>query len=428
MARTFRYYGKKRGHRRTGSPLLASAGETLFSAAMLLLGCCGLALLFVTLVIPEWRVNREFVETTCKVRDKQIREKKSENGIQYVPEFEVELAGGRVARTNYDIHKAYSGKREETQAILDRFKDDDKTRYSCWYDPTDPSVVVLTRGYRWWLWLPFTVPISFIIIGAGGLLHAMLHWGKSAERRAATTFLAGERELLFAAGNHYFPTVPRGADMTNSPGTKLNYRLPMAGSPGWALFGILAFCVVWNGVVAVFVVIAVGGFLAGKPDWFLTLLLLPFLLIGIGAIAVLVRQLVLTTRIGPTLLEISAHPLHPGGKYRVVLSQSGWLTIQNLQVSLVCEEIATYHQGTNTRTETREVRRVELWSRKSINIRGGEPLEVEIELSVPADAMHSLAVASNEVKWSLAVEGDAAGWSGYERAYPVIIQPAGGVS
>jgi hypothetical protein len=42
--------------------------------------------------------------------------------------------------------------------------------------------------------------------------------------------------------------------------------------------------------------------------------------------------------------------------------------------------------------------------------------------------MHSLAVASNEIKWSLAVEGDVAGWSGYERAYPVIIQPAGGVS
>ena len=57
----------------------------------------------------------------------------------------------------------------------------------------------------------------------------------------------------------------------------------MATSPGWALFGTLAFCVIWNGIVAVFVVMAVRGHLAGQPDWFLTLFIIPFVLIGLGS-------------------------------------------------------------------------------------------------------------------------------------------------
>ena len=59
--------------------------------------------------------------------------------------------------------------------------------------------------------------------------------------------------------------------MTNSPGTKLKFRLPMATSPGWALFGTLAFCIAWNGIVAAFVAMAVRSYFAGKPDWLLTL-------------------------------------------------------------------------------------------------------------------------------------------------------------
>ena len=42
LVRSFRYYGKKRGHRRTGSPALGSVGEAVFFAVLLLLGCGGL--------------------------------------------------------------------------------------------------------------------------------------------------------------------------------------------------------------------------------------------------------------------------------------------------------------------------------------------------------------------------------------------------
>jgi hypothetical protein len=231
---------------------------------------------------------------------------------------------------------------------------------------------------------------------------------------------AGEHDPFATdAGQRTYPFVPQGADMTNSPGTRLRFRLPMASSPGWALFGTLAFCVIWNAAVWVFYVLS-------KPDWFLSLFFIPFMLIGLGAIVMFVRQLLVTTGIGPTMMEISEHPLQPGGQYRLFLSQYGRLNLNALRVSLVCEEGATYRQGTDTRTESQEVYRQELLRRDAFRIQSGLPLEAEIELAVPAGAMHSFKAEHNEINWTLAVEGDVANWPNYKRAFPVIIRPANG--
>lgn len=406
-------------------------GEAIFSGILLSLGCIGLIWILTDCVVPEWRVNHEFLETPCRVLDKQIVSEKGSGdaGPLCRPEIKIQydVAGVEYRDWTFDFRKGPVGGREDAQAILDGFElySANQKTYPCWYDPANPSMAVLVRGYGWLRWLIFTVPLSFIIIGAGGLIHALLHWGTSVERRAVIAQRAGERERdFFGAGDHRYPAVPQGADMTNSPGTKLKFRLPMATSPGWALFGTLAFCILWNGFVVVLVSFAIGGLAAGKHGWLLTLFTVPFALIGIAALVVLIRQLLVTTGIGPTLVEISDHPLSPGGRYRVFLSQSGWLTVKTLTVSLVCEEVATYRQGTDTRTETREVYRAELFRRSDFEIRGGMPFEGDVELNVHDGAMHSFAANHNEIAWKLVVEGDVSGWPGFKRAFPVIICPA----
>ncbi len=67
MARLLRMYGKKRGHRRTGSKIWASLGEALFFAFFLVAGSFFLVVLWATVVRPEWRVNHEFRETEGEV-------------------------------------------------------------------------------------------------------------------------------------------------------------------------------------------------------------------------------------------------------------------------------------------------------------------------------------------------------------------------
>ena len=198
LAHGFRYFGKKRGHRRTGSPALAGVVEAVFSGVFVLLGCGGLVWMLSNYVVPEWRANHEFVETTCRVVGKQIGEKDFGEGPLYRPEIKIqyEVGGDTYKDLHYDIHRhnwphedrrTYSSSREDAQAALGRFElySANQKSYPCWYDPANPSVAVLVRDYGLVGWLVFTVPISFIIIGSGGLVHVLLHWGKSAERRVA---------------------------------------------------------------------------------------------------------------------------------------------------------------------------------------------------------------------------------------------------
>ena len=163
-----------------------------------------------------------------------------------------------------------------------------------------------------------------------------------------------------------------------------------------------------------------------NPDWVLTVLILPFLLIGAGAVFFLVRKLLIAGGIGATLVEISGHPLHPGMQYRLFLSQAGTLKMNVLRASLVCRESAAYRQGTNTRTETQEVYRQELLAREAFQIQRGRPFETEFDLNVPSDAMHSFMAEHNQVGWTLVVEGDVAGWPNFHRAFTVIVQPGNG--
>jgi len=430
VARFFRYYGKKRGDRRTGSPMLGSMGEALFFAVFLLLGCGVGTAMFLGSVVPQWRVNYEYVPHTCRVIDRRISEKQGDNGTLYRVDIEIEyeIDGEGYHEVTYDVHRAYSSGKEDKQEILDCFAvytDENPITYPCWYDPEDPRKVVLVRGFSWWVWPVFVIPASFVVIGAGGLIYTWFHWGKSAERRAAIARHAQQRDPFRTSGRarRDYPGVPHGDDITNSPGTRLRFRLPIGTSPGWAVFGTAIICLFWNGIVSVFVVVVVRGHLDAEPNWFLTLFMIPFVLVGIGMIVYFIRQFLVATGVGPTTLEISDHPLHPGQQCRLLVCQSGRLDVNSLTVLLVCEEEATYRQGTTTRTETREVHRQTVLHREDFEIRRGLPFEAECALSLPAGAMHSFKSDHNEIHWKLLVTGDVTGWPDYERSFPIIIHP-----
>ncbi len=427
MARSFRFYEKKRGDRRTGSKILGSAGEALFLGAFCLLGCAGLVLIAVTLVIPEWRANHVFVEHTCVVLDKQVGKREGEKGTLYRPEVRIqyEVDGETHVLWAYDIRGAYSTGEEDKRAILSEFSVG--RRYPCWYDPSDPRVAVVVRGYSWWFWPVLSIPVSFLLIAGARLIYTMLHWGKSAEHRAVRGIRTAQRDLLDAADRltHDFPNVPAPTHITDSPGTTLAFRLPVTSSSAWTLGVWLAACLLWNGVVAVFAWMAVDGLLEGSPDWFLIFVLLPFAVVGIGLIVFFFRQLLLATGIGPTLLEISDQPLYPGRTYELHLSQSGRLKVKSLDVALVCEEEATYRHGTNTRTESHRVYRQPAFRREGFEVGHGAPFAARFPVEIPAVAMHTFRSEHNEIQWKFIVRGEVAGRPDFERSFPVIVYPGG---
>jgi hypothetical protein len=428
-------YGKKRGHRRTGSRAWGNIGEALFFGFFLVVGSLFLMALLNMLVVPEWRVNHGFIQTEGTVLDSGVRRVPDEPATDdagpplYRPEVLVQFRVGDkpYERTLYDIHfdtgRELSADREAQQAAADEFHPGDKV--PLWYDPANPHIAVVVRGYTWLLWLLLLLPLAFIVVGGAGLVLTLFRWGKSVEHHVATTQMARRLNPLNAgeAEAVEYPYVPLDSNLTNSPGTRLKYRLPIDLSRGWRLLAILAACLFWNGIVTVFAVIAVNNHLAGRPEWVLSLFVVLFAAAGLTMIYFFIRELLVVTGVGPTQIEISDHPWRPSHSYRVYVSQGGRLAINSFELSLVCDEVATYREGTDTRTEIRCVHAQPLLRREQVELLPQSAFEDQCEAAVPPECMHSFKADHNEVRWRLLVRGDVAGWPPFERSFPVVVYP-----
>lgn len=426
-----RFFEKKRGERRTGSQAWASAGEAAFHAALLAAGLIVGGLLVSGVAVPEWRINHHYIATRGVVRAKGlIRQAHADPPgmlhttwrptllIRYPTDGDVGEAWARLRDTSATADR---------QAALERLATmpGPGAEVSCWYDPSNPRAVVLERGYNWWMWLlMLLLPGALAAFGSSGLLRAMRAWGKSEEHRAA-----GQRRGLAPLSPRSdqtdgFPGLPTGDDQVNSPGTILDYRLPIESPESWALLGFGMFAVVWN---AVLVVLAVGAgldLLGGRLDWLLIALLVPFAAVGVAGIVLFIRGLVLATAVGPTQVEVSDHPLRPGGTYAVLVAQSGRGGFRGLELLLELEEQATFRQGTDTRTE-----RAVVWSQVvkrwcDVELSPGARFEAEAEVRLPADVMHSFQSEHNLVGWRFVVRGTPVRWPPFRRVFPVVVFPA----
>ena len=424
--RLLRFYGKKRGARRTGSQRLGSYGEAVFYSVLLVMGAASFYLLLTQMILPEWQANRRFAPAHCIVENKSLGTIEVDGKNRYRPEILVraDLAGEAHLTSTYDInYHLYPYSQAEAEAILDQFEIGQS--YRCWYDPADPSRVVLVRGYSWWIWLLLILPSSFIVVGLIGSVRALLQTGTSAERRAAMAQKAAHLDLFDdaeARGMHY-PNIPSIAPITDSAGTRLAYRLAVDAAPGWNLAGVLAICVLWNGIVAWFVIVNLHSHLNNRGDWLMTLLLSPFVAVGIGIIWFVVRQVIFTAGMGSTRVEISDHPLMPGQSYELMISHAGRLHRHALEVSLVCVEKATYRQGTDTRSEATPIYEQCLYQRDMQDEGPGAEQEDFCQVQVPEGAMHSFKSGHNEIKWSLVVRGAVANWPDFRRVFPLIVYP-----
>ena len=83
-------------------------------------------------------------------------------------------------------------------------------------------------------------------------------------------------------------------------------------------------CVLWNSASFVFARMAVHSFQRGETDWWLIDFRRPLLAGGhIWAGDCLCAACWITANVGPTLVEISAHPLVPGAAYEIYSRRQG---------------------------------------------------------------------------------------------------------
>jgi len=431
LPRFFRIYGKKRGDRRTGSRTLGSVGEVVFFSFFLAVGLCALAWLAFRWLIPEWQVVHGFRDGECTVTAEAADESPTrldtaviDGRRRYRPQVHITYTvnGQTYDRWTYDISGDYLDSQADAQVILEQFTLG--SMWHCFYDPINPSIAVVVRGYSPWLFIALLVPATFIIIGGAGLTRSIFLWGRSAEQRSVDLQrVAALTPWQQTETAQHLPYVPHGANLTNSPGTTLAYRLPTGAQAGWRVFALGAASVLWNGIVLALLALYVTGGITADPPWILWVMFLVAIPAGWGLVYLFVRQLLLTSGVGPTLVEISDNPLIMGERYEVFLSQTGKLSLKKLQLDLECEEEATYRQGTDTRTDRRRVVQQTLWQREQFEIEQGLPFEVRCELRLPAGGMHSFLGSYNAVHWNLVVRAELADWPNFERSFPIVVHP-----
>lgn len=430
MVRLPRFFAKKRGERRTGSQAWGFFGEGAFYGALLVAGLVFGTLMLSGVAVPEWRLNHDFLETRGTVVATGLLRRTFED-----PPGSVHTTWSPCARVKYRAqeteHEAWS-RPAATAATADREAAATAARRPlgaevvCWFDPQDPSTVVLERGYNWWMWLlTLLLPGALVAFGGTGLVRAVRSWGKSEEHRAVSIGLPEllgptSRGLPDAPG---FPGVPACDDHANSPGTILRYRLPIESPESWALLGFGLFAALWNAVVVVLAIGAGLDLMGGRIDWLLFGLLVPFLAVGVAGVVLFVRAFVRATAVGPTQVEVSDHPLRPGQRYDVLIAQGGTGVFRSLDLALEVEEQATFRQGTDTRTERVVVHRQPVKAWRDIELSPGARFESQATLVLPHDVMHSLHSEHNVVSWRFVVSGEPARWPGFRRVFPVVVLP-----
>ena len=262
-----------------------------------------------------------------------------------------------------------------------------------------PTTQVVKIGYGFWLLM--TVSASFIVMGAVGFWYRVLKVATSDEHRE----IIAKHGLVSRPNRPHTkvllpPMVPLLTPFTDSPGAKLAYRLPGEWPGTGELIAIGLFAMAWNAMMAVFCVFAVVGFLQGKVQYKLIVLLVPGIYIGLRSGQLFFRSYVRAIGIGSTTVEIEDLPLIPGRTYKLLLVQYGRLVIKKLSIRLVCEEESTYHFGTDVRTERAAVWLQPIMEQGRCRIDWGRPLELESQFSIPprCDALISKFTQCNSLE------------------------------
>ncbi|MGB7348109.1 MAG: hypothetical protein WBD20_28040 [Pirellulaceae bacterium] len=287
----------------------------------------------------------------------------------------------------------------------------------------DASTQALTGSLSFWIF--GVLSLAAIGTGVGGLIYRLSRLGTSNERRAAIANRASSIEIIGPNADDApkLPTVPRGRTLTDSPGERQTYRLAAQRPHGSDIAGPAALALLWNSVWFVLLAVVVSGFWFGTPRWVLTGLLLPFAGIGVWSFRFFLAQLRQTAGIGPTIVEISNHPLIPGQHYRLFVSQAGRLRLRKVSVRLTCEEETFYRQGTDVRVERHEAFTQEILTERNVRVDPQVPWEQQLTIDLPANAMHSFVGSHNAIRWKIVVSGEARPWPSFCQSFPVVVHP-----
>ncbi|MGQ9592664.1 MAG: hypothetical protein ACUVYA_20500 [Planctomycetota bacterium] len=204
------------------------------------------------------------------------------------------------------------------------------------------------------------------------------------------------------------------------PGLTLFFSGPATLRPVASRLGSLAgravFALVWSGVVGG---IGAAVFTTATPLFF-RLFLIPFALVGLGAILWAIHGFLALSN-PRVILRLSEGSPRLGEPVTLAWEVEGrGAALERLRVLLVGREEAKYRRGTDTVTD-----REDFYEETLVDAQ--EPGEIarggEMRFAVPADSMHTFEAPNNKIFWRLAVKGTIPRWPDISEEYALAVRP-----
>ncbi len=339
--------------------------------------------------------SKDWVETKCEILSSAVKTHDSSDGDTYSIEisFSYEVNGQAYVSNTYNFDDSSSSGRSGKAKVVSQYPKG--SQQICWVDPDNPRSAVISRDIPRIVFIIIPFTSIFMLIGMGALLGAI--------------GLLPKRWKL-GVGNQHQPV------STQSSGTQV---LKPSSSGIGKVIGTTFAAIFWNGITGVFVTIAVQSHLSGNPEWFLTVFIIPFVLIGIGLIFAIFHSLLAlanpkleltlseaSPRLGePVQLEWNANkPLH---------------RLRTLTIQITGQEAATYRRGTDSVTD-RSI------FHQEVLLELDQPASQQrgiLKLSLPIDSMHSFDSGNNQIEWQLEVEGEIPRYPDIKDQYPITVRP-----
>jgi hypothetical protein len=336
--------------------------------------------------ISRMALSSYWVETPCTVIWSRVKSHDSDDGTTYSVDifYEYQFAGQTHRSNRYRFMGGSSSGRAGKTGVVKKFPEG--SQQVCYVNPDVPEQAVILRGFSPVAFVALA-PVAFFVVGL-----VMLIGGRNNQPGPETT----------------------GAE---SPDGTLTLS-PQA-SRGCKVGGILMFALFWNGIVSIFVNEAVESWQVGSPDWFLTLFMIPFVLIGLAVIGAFFYQLLALANPVPRLTLPGGMP-RAGEPFEVTWELTGRVSrVNRLVVSLWGVESATYRRGTDTAT-SREVF-FESVLAEAVDLSDIRAGRATVEL--PEDLIPTLTLPNNAILYQIRVKGEVPLWPDLSDEYDVTLLP-----
>lgn len=150
-----------------------------------------------------------------------------------------------------------------------------------------------------------------------------------------------------------------------------------------------------------------------------------FVLIGAAILYAAIKQLLRCLLVGDTGVELSQEPVPAGASATLTLRQRGDFPIEQLDLTLVAQEVVTHGSGTDRTTHRETVHSELIVSKQKLRARQQQSL-LQAEFKIPADAAGSFQAPNNEITWSIRVQMKIAGRPDVDQHFPFRVTTVGG--